>query len=265
MAACCSSIPTKTASSRSSWKTATWWWPSSTGRGAGATRRSSKSTAFALELAAAEVPVVPPAGAASRPGAKGLSLLGEPPTLALLHRTSHGTHRFTGGHTLCGPRTRTGSTWDHAEPDRPLHRPAACRGPARPFATATGWTHAPTASARCKCCWPAASCPKAPSARPGNRRAEQALASLVAAAFDATAPLTTCACTATATWAMCCGARRIARPARGGPGRRDARPGRAGPVDAGIGRPRVTMAAAAQQACWRATSSSANSTTASER
>ncbi len=48
---------------------------------------------FALELAAAEVPVVPPLALRPAAGAVGLELLGEPSTLAR-HRTAHGTHRF---------------------------------------------------------------------------------------------------------------------------------------------------------------------------
>lgn len=48
---------------------------------------------FALELAAAEVPVVPPLVLHAAPDATGLQLLGEPATLAL-HHTPHGTHRF---------------------------------------------------------------------------------------------------------------------------------------------------------------------------
>ena len=51
--------------------------------------------AFALELAAAEVPVVPPlALPGASPDAAGLTLLGDPPTLACL-RTPEGTHRYT--------------------------------------------------------------------------------------------------------------------------------------------------------------------------
>ncbi|MBL8315775.1 MAG: serine/threonine protein kinase [Rubrivivax sp.] len=49
--------------------------------------------AFALELAAAEVPVVPPLALRAAADEPGLTLLGDPPTLAL-HRTPHGTHRF---------------------------------------------------------------------------------------------------------------------------------------------------------------------------
>ncbi len=49
--------------------------------------------AFALELAAAEVPVVPPMVLQAEPGEVGLVLLGEPPTLAC-RETSAGLHRF---------------------------------------------------------------------------------------------------------------------------------------------------------------------------
>ncbi len=45
--------------------------------------------AFALELAAAEVPVVPPLVLSAEPGARGLVLHGEPPTLACLNE-----HRY---------------------------------------------------------------------------------------------------------------------------------------------------------------------------
>lgn len=48
---------------------------------------------FALELAGAEVPVVPPLVLRAEPSAMGLTLLGQPPTLAH-HRTPQGTHRF---------------------------------------------------------------------------------------------------------------------------------------------------------------------------
>jgi Ser/Thr protein kinase RdoA (MazF antagonist) len=57
---------------------------------------------FALELAAAEVPVVPPRVLVADAGVTGLSLQGEPPTLALL-QTSQGTHRFTAA-TRCAGR-----------------------------------------------------------------------------------------------------------------------------------------------------------------
>ncbi len=50
--------------------------------------------AFALELVAAEVPVVPPRVLQADAAASGLTLQGEPPTLATL-QTSSGTHRFT--------------------------------------------------------------------------------------------------------------------------------------------------------------------------
>jgi Ser/Thr protein kinase RdoA (MazF antagonist) len=49
--------------------------------------------AYALELAAAEVPVVPPLVLAADPNAVGLRLLGEPPTLACL-ASSAGVHRY---------------------------------------------------------------------------------------------------------------------------------------------------------------------------
>ena len=49
--------------------------------------------AFALELAAAEVPVVPPLVLQASVGAAALTLLGEPPTLASLH-TAEGSHRY---------------------------------------------------------------------------------------------------------------------------------------------------------------------------
>ena len=48
---------------------------------------------YALELAAAEVPVVPPLVLAADPDAVGLTLLGEPPTLACL-ASSAGMHRY---------------------------------------------------------------------------------------------------------------------------------------------------------------------------
>ena len=48
---------------------------------------------FALELAAAEVPVVPPLVLQAAPGAPGLVLHGEPPTLAC-HDVDGATHRF---------------------------------------------------------------------------------------------------------------------------------------------------------------------------
>jgi Ser/Thr protein kinase RdoA (MazF antagonist) len=48
---------------------------------------------FALELAAAEVPVVPPQALQAQPGVTGLVLLGEPATLAC-HETAAGVHRF---------------------------------------------------------------------------------------------------------------------------------------------------------------------------
>ena len=49
--------------------------------------------AFALELAAAEVPVVPPLVLQAHPDAQGLKLLGDPPTLAC-RQTSSGAHRY---------------------------------------------------------------------------------------------------------------------------------------------------------------------------
>ena len=49
--------------------------------------------AFALELAAAEVPVVPPLVLVASPAAAGLKLLGDPPTLAILS-TANGAHRY---------------------------------------------------------------------------------------------------------------------------------------------------------------------------
>ncbi len=49
--------------------------------------------AFALELAAAEVPVVPPLVLQAADDAKGLRLQGDPPTLAC-HSTELGVHRF---------------------------------------------------------------------------------------------------------------------------------------------------------------------------
>ena len=49
--------------------------------------------AFALELAAAEVPVVPPLVLQAQPGASDLVLLGDPPTLACRGTTS-GMHRY---------------------------------------------------------------------------------------------------------------------------------------------------------------------------
>jgi Ser/Thr protein kinase RdoA (MazF antagonist) len=48
---------------------------------------------FALELAAAEVPVVPPLVLQAHAGTSGLTLQGEPPTLACL-QTPSGTHRY---------------------------------------------------------------------------------------------------------------------------------------------------------------------------
>ncbi len=48
---------------------------------------------FALELAEAEVPVVPPLVLQAGPDAEGLTLCGEPPTLALLD-TPQGRHRY---------------------------------------------------------------------------------------------------------------------------------------------------------------------------
>ena len=49
--------------------------------------------AYALELAAAEVPVVPPLVLQPRAGVAGLRVLGDPPTLACLD-TAHGCHRY---------------------------------------------------------------------------------------------------------------------------------------------------------------------------
>ncbi len=58
--------------------------------------------AFALELAAAEVPVVPPLVLRAEAAAPRLALRGSPPTLAIL-QTASGTHRFTAA-TRCAGR-----------------------------------------------------------------------------------------------------------------------------------------------------------------
>jgi len=57
--------------------------------------------AFALELAAAEVPVVPPLVLHAAPDAPGLTLHGDPPTLACL-QTSEGPHRYTAAARCAG-------------------------------------------------------------------------------------------------------------------------------------------------------------------
>ncbi len=66
---------------------------------------------FALELAAGEVPVVPPLVLQAAPDAAGLELLGAPPTLAL-HHTPHGTHRFAVARRCAGrePELEAAST-----------------------------------------------------------------------------------------------------------------------------------------------------------
>jgi hypothetical protein len=81
---CCSSTPTKTACTRSSWRTGARWSPSSTDPAAGRDAQILEEHAFALELAAAEVPVVAPLVLQASDG-DGLQLLGEPPTLACWH------------------------------------------------------------------------------------------------------------------------------------------------------------------------------------
>jgi Ser/Thr protein kinase RdoA (MazF antagonist) len=58
--------------------------------------------AFALELAAAEVPVVPPLVLQAASGAAGLRLLGDPPTLACLQQAAV-THRYSAA-TRCAGR-----------------------------------------------------------------------------------------------------------------------------------------------------------------
>jgi Ser/Thr protein kinase RdoA (MazF antagonist) len=57
--------------------------------------------AFALELAAAEVPVIPPLPLAAEPDTPGLHLLGQPPTLACLD-TPEGRHRYTAARRCAG-------------------------------------------------------------------------------------------------------------------------------------------------------------------
>ncbi|MDP3222997.1 MAG: serine/threonine protein kinase [Rubrivivax sp.] len=56
---------------------------------------------FALELAAAEVPVVPPLVLQAAPDAAGLTLLGDPPTLAC-QQTADGQHRYTAAARCAG-------------------------------------------------------------------------------------------------------------------------------------------------------------------
>ena len=56
---------------------------------------------FALELAQAEVPVVPPLVLAAAPGVAGLRLLGDPPTLACLQHVGV-THRYTAAMRCAG-------------------------------------------------------------------------------------------------------------------------------------------------------------------
>jgi Ser/Thr protein kinase RdoA (MazF antagonist) len=57
--------------------------------------------AYALELAEAEVPVVPPLVLHAQPGAAGLHLLGDPPTLACLPHAD-GVHRYTAAARCAG-------------------------------------------------------------------------------------------------------------------------------------------------------------------
>ena len=57
--------------------------------------------AFALELARAEVPVVPPLVLQAVPGSVGLHLLGDPPTLACLSQAG-ATHRYTAAARCAG-------------------------------------------------------------------------------------------------------------------------------------------------------------------
>jgi Ser/Thr protein kinase RdoA (MazF antagonist) len=57
--------------------------------------------AYALELAAAEVPVVPPLSLRAQPDTPGLRVLGAPPTLACLD-TPSGQHRYTAARRCAG-------------------------------------------------------------------------------------------------------------------------------------------------------------------
>jgi len=57
--------------------------------------------AFALELAAAEVPVIPPLTLHAQAGWSGLQVLGNPPTLACLD-TDQGRHRYTAARRCAG-------------------------------------------------------------------------------------------------------------------------------------------------------------------
>ena len=102
--------------------------------------------AFALELAAAEVSVVPPLVLQAEPGVPGLVLHGDPPTLAC-HQRRRRHAPLCGRQSLRRPRARA---------RRPGHAGAASAASsaactrwvgAGPSCTGTTSTHAPTGSA----------------------------------------------------------------------------------------------------------------------
>ena len=160
--------------------------------------------AFALELAAAEVPVVPPLVLHAVAAAPGLVLHGDPPTLAC-HSVDGAMHRFAVAERCAGRAPELEDPATLAQ-HRPLHRPPARGGPAAAVrAPAPPRRRAPTASARMTLLLHGDFVP--PTELPAWQRR------LRARAGRAWPPPSTrrsrwprCACTATATAATCCGA-----------------------------------------------------------
>jgi hypothetical protein len=130
------------------------WSPSSTGPAAGATKQILEEHAFALELDAAEVPVIPPLvlDAAPIDAPADVRLRGKPPTLACNRHRSETATAFSVSRRCAGrePETRRPG---HLAPDRPLHRPAAQRRAAPAFRLSTrDGPRGKMAATRCSAC-----------------------------------------------------------------------------------------------------------------